>query len=299
MIEREFSELVDQWFEPTALSVMLVEDDAFALGLERRILERLGIRNIITAGDGEEALAFLRTGLLHFDVIMSDLRMPNLDGIELLKKVRDGWPEIPFLMLTADRTETSVLSAQGLGVDAYIAKPFSPSQLLKTLRTIFERRDPTGLAAWERSDEYRAIHTTGHADVARLYELWDERRRGRSMPVTVDLLPTETSPIAVLVPNLVLVEMAEAGRVRFLAAGSDVERAVGLALEGRFLDEQPAWFRRHTEAGIRVMLRHRRPNFQTVKTIQDFRILNLQRLFLPLSDTGHAVTHAVGVVVRL
>ncbi len=299
MIENEFAEFVEHWFEPTALSVLLVEDDPFALGLERRILERLGIRNVITAGDGEEALAFLRTGLLHFDVIMSDLRMPNLDGIELLKKVRDGWPEIPFLMLTADRTETSVLSAQGLGVDAYIAKPFSPSQLLKTLRTIFERRDPTGLMVWQRSEEFRTLHVGGHADIARLYELWDERRHGRSMPMAGDLLPIEAPPLAVLLHNLILVEMAEAGRVRFLAAGSEVERAVGLALEGRFLNEQPAWFRRHTEAGIRVMLRHRRPNFQTVKTIQDFRILNLQRLFLPLSDTAHAVTHAVGVVVRL
>ncbi|MBC7989440.1 MAG: hypothetical protein H7Y19_07640, partial [Luteimonas sp.] len=55
----------------------------------------------------------------------------------------------------------------------------------------------------------------------------------------------------------------------------------------------------HAEAGIRSMLRHRRPNFQTVKTIQDFRILNLQRLFLPLADATHAITHAVGVIARL
>lgn len=299
MIENEFEDFIDQWFEPTALSVLLVEDDAFALGLERRILERLGVRNIITVGDGEEALAFLRTGLLHFDVIMSDLRMPKLDGIELLKQIREGWPEIPFLMLTADRTETSVLSAQGLGVDAYIAKPFSPSQLLKTLRTIFERRDPTGLMVWQRSEEYRAIHTAGHPDISRLYELWDERRRGRSMPMAGDLLPIETSPLAVLLPNLVLAEMAEAGRIRFVTAGAEVERAVGLTLADRFLDEQPAWFRRHAEAGIRVMLRHRRPNFQTIRTIQDFRILNLQRLFLPLADATHAITHALGVAVRL
>ncbi len=299
MIDREFSDFVDAGFEPTSLSVMLVEDDAFALGLERRILERLGIRNIITAGDGEEALAFLRTGLLHFDVIMSDLRMPNLDGIELLKQVREGWPEIPYVMLTADRTETSVLSAQDLGVDAYIAKPFSPSLLLKTLRTIFERRDPTGLAAWQRSEEYRAIHTSGHVVVARLYELWDERRRGRSMPAATDLLPIDTSPLSVLRANLFLAEMAEAGRVYFVTAGPEIENDVGLTLEGRYLDEQPAWFRRHAEAGIRMMLRHRRPNFQNLRTIQDFRILNLQRLFLPLADASHAITHVVGVAVRL
>ncbi len=289
----------DAWFEPTALSVMLVEDDAFALGLERRILERLGIRNIITAGDGLEALAFLETGLLHFDVILSDLRMPKMDGIELLKKVRTGWPEIPYLLLTADRTETSVLSAQDLGVDAYVTKPFSPSQLLRTLRIIFERRDPSGLQVWLRSEECRQLHTAGHQDVTRLYELWDERRRGRAMPEANDFLPIETSPLSVLEPNLMLAELSESGRIRFLRAGRDVERAVGLKLEGRYLDEQPTWFRRHAEPGLRSMRRTRRPNFQVVKTIHDFRIQHFQRLMLPVADSGKGVVYALCVAVWL
>ncbi len=289
----------DAGFEPTALSVMLVEDDAFALGLERRILERLGIRNIITAGDGLEALAFLETGLLHFDVILSDLRMPKMDGIELLKKVRAGWPEIPYLLLTADRTETSVLSAQDLGVDAYVTKPFSPSQLLRTLRIIFERRDPSGLQVWLRSEECRQLHTAGHQDVTRLYELWDERRRGRAMPEANDFLPIETSPLSVLEPNLMLAELSESGRIRFLRAGRDVERAVGLKLEGRYLDEQPTWFRRHAEPGLRSMRRTRRPNFQVVKTIHDFRIQHFQRLMLPVADSGKGVAYALCVAVWL
>ncbi|MBM3547408.1 MAG: response regulator [Alphaproteobacteria bacterium] len=285
-------------FQPTALSVMLVEDDAFALGLERRILERLGIRNIITAGDGEEALAFLQTGLLHFDVIMSDLRMPKLDGIELLKRVRADWPEIPYVLLTADRTETSVLSAQGLGVDAYVTKPFSPSQLLRTLKVIFERRDPTGLSVWQRSDEYRLMHTTGHQDLLRLYELWDERRRGRAMPESNDFLPLESSPLAVIEQNLLLVEIVDGGRMRFEKAGKTVEENMGLKLEGDYLDRQPAWFRRHIEGGIRSMIRTRRPSYQNVKTILDFRVMNLQRLVLPVAEGHRGIAYALCVTVR-
>jgi len=287
----------DAGFEPSALSVMLVEDDAFALGLERRILERLGIRNIITAGDGEEALAFLQTGLLHFDVILSDLRMPKMDGIELLKKVRADWPEIPYLLLTADRTETSVLSAQDLGVDAYVAKPFSPSQLLRTLKIIFERRDPSGLQVWLRSEEYRQLHTTGHQDVTRLYELWDERRRGRAMPETSDFLPIETSPLAVLEPNLLLAELGESGRILFRRTGREVERSVGFKVEGNHLDEMPTWFRRHAEAGLRSMRRTKRPNYQVVKTIHDFRIQHFQLLMLPVAESGKGVAHALCVAV--
>lgn len=286
-------------FEPSHLSVLLVDDDAFAIGLERRILERLGIRNIVTAGDGEEALAFLQTGLLHFDVILSDLRMPNVDGIELLKKVRASWPEIPFLLLTADRTETSVLSAQGLGVDAYVTKPFSPAQLLKTLKVIFERRDPSGLLAWQRSDEYKLLHTEGLRDVTRLYELWDERRHGRAMPEATDFLPIETSPLAVLEPHLMLLELQDNGRIRFLRAGQIVERDVGLKLEGTHLDEQPTWFRRHAETGIRNVKRYKRPTFQSVKTIQDFRILHFQRLALPVAESGRGVAYALCVFLKV
>jgi two-component system chemotaxis response regulator CheY len=299
MIDSAISDFDAEWFQPTALSVMLVEDDAFALGLERRILERLGIRNIITAADGEEAVAVLQTGLIHFDVIMSDLRMPNLDGIGLLKRVRAEWPEIPYLLLTADRTEASVLSAQDLGVDAYVAKPFSPSQLLRTLKVVFERRDPTGLAVWQRSEEHRLMHTTGQHHVLRLYELWDERRRGRAMPESSDFLPIETSPLAVIEPNLLLAEVVESGRIRFEKAGKNVEATLGLALEGQYLDEQPAWFRRSAEGGIRAMLRTKRPNFQSIKTIQDFRILHFQRLVLPVAEAGRGIAYALCVTVRL
>lgn len=289
---------VDAGFEPTALSVMLVEDDAFALGLERRILERLGIRNIITAADGEEALAFLETGLLHFDVILSDLRMPKVDGIELLKKVRAGWPEIPFLMLTADRTETSVLSAQDLGVDAYVTKPFSPSQLLKTLRIIFERRDPSGLQSWQRSEEYRQLHTIGHIDVSRLYELWDERRRGRAMPEATDIL-LETSPLAVVQQSLILAELSESGRILFAKAGREVERRVGVKIEGFHLDEMPMWFRRQLEGALRSIRRVKRPSFQAVKTIHDFRIQHFQQLVLPVAETGRGVAFGLCLIAWL
>lgn len=299
MIDAAISDFDADWFQPTALSVMLVEDDAFALGLERRILERLGIRNIITAADGEEAIAVLQTGLIHFDVIMSDLRMPKIDGIELLKRVRAEWPEIPYLLLTADRTEASVLSAQDLGVDAYVAKPFSPSQLLRTLKVVFERRDPTGLAVWQRSEEYRLMLTTGQQDVLRLYELWDERRRGRAMPESSDFLPIETSPLAVIEPSLLLAEVTESGRIRFERAGKNVEAVLGLALEGQYLDEQPAWFRRNAEGGIRAMLRTKRPNFQSIKTIQDFRIMHFQRLVLPIGEPGRGVAYALCVAARI
>lgn len=117
-------------------------------------------------------------------------------------------------------------------------------------------------------------------------------QRGRSST-------SETSPLSVLKPNLILAELAEAGRVLFVSVGSEIENSVGPALEGRYLDVQPPSFRRHAGAGIRVMLRQRRPNFQTLRTIQDFRILNLQRLFLPLTDSRHAISHIVGVAVCL
>jgi hypothetical protein len=154
------------------------------------------------------------------------------------------------------------------------------------------------LAAWQRSEEYRALHMAGDPALRQLHELWDERRRGRSMAAMEDFEPIEASPISLLRQHLLIVEIAEGGRVRCRYAGAELQRTTDLALEGRFIDEQPAWFRRHTEAGFRTVLKSRRPHFQIVKTIESFTILRMQRLLLPLANTTDTVSHILGATIR-
>ena len=120
------------------LSILLVEDDAFAMRLAQSVLKQIGIRLVICARDGAEALHVLNDGAQKFDLIISDWTMPTMSGLELLKEVRKTWVDMPFLMLTGRATPDFVLEARKNGVDAYVVKPFSPDQLTKKIAGIFK-----------------------------------------------------------------------------------------------------------------------------------------------------------------
>jgi two-component system chemotaxis response regulator CheY len=120
-----------------ALTVLLVEDDGFALRLAQSILRNLGIGVILTARDGEEAIRILESESTKVDLIVSDWNMPKLSGLDLLRHVRKTWHNMPFLMLTGRASEDFVLAAREYGVNAYIVKPFSPEQLLRKILSVF------------------------------------------------------------------------------------------------------------------------------------------------------------------
>jgi two-component system chemotaxis response regulator CheY len=120
-----------------ALTVLLVEDDGFALRLAQSILRNLGIGVILTARDGEEAIRILESESTKVDLIVSDWNMPKLSGLDLLRHVRKTWHNMPFLMLTGRASEDFVLAAREYGVNAYIVKPFSPEQLLRKIQSVF------------------------------------------------------------------------------------------------------------------------------------------------------------------
>ncbi|MBM3539919.1 MAG: response regulator, partial [Alphaproteobacteria bacterium] len=71
-----------------------------------------------------------------FDLIISDLEMPEMTGLNLLKRVRETWPEMPFIMLTGKASGDFVLAAKEHGVNGYIAKPFAPNQLIGKIASV-------------------------------------------------------------------------------------------------------------------------------------------------------------------
>jgi two-component system chemotaxis response regulator CheY len=120
------------------LSILLVEDDGFALQLARSALKKLGVPVVICARDGSEALQLLKEGGTKFDLIISDWTMPNMSGLDLLIEVRKTLPRMPFLMLTSQALPESVLDARKHGVNAYVVKPFSSTQLGRKIVSIFK-----------------------------------------------------------------------------------------------------------------------------------------------------------------
>lgn len=119
------------------VEVLVVDDDPHFRMLLPAILESMGVGKVETAADGD--IAWLMISEVPFDAIVCDWEMPNMTGIELLRKMREAGLDTPFLMLTGRATGEDVAEAARLGVDAYIAKPFEAEALQRKLRVLLSR----------------------------------------------------------------------------------------------------------------------------------------------------------------
>ena len=114
--------------------ILVVDDHKPLLAGIRDILETEDYV-VFIATDGVQALQVMEETVCP-DLIVSDIMMPGMDGHTLLKRVRarPEWIFIPFVFLTAKAEEEDVLKAKNLGAEGYITKPFTPQELLTTVR---------------------------------------------------------------------------------------------------------------------------------------------------------------------
>jgi two-component system chemotaxis response regulator CheY len=123
----------------------LVADDMVGMRkLVKQNLQQLGYRNIVDVEDGEAAYRAMIDALLEkrpFDVVLSDWKMPKMNGLEFLKAVRDH-PELSatvFLLVTAENEFEQVKAAIALGVHDYVVKPFTPQSLKSKLLNAWKK----------------------------------------------------------------------------------------------------------------------------------------------------------------
>jgi len=115
--------------------VLVVDDDAKTVELVKLYLNRDGYK-VIAAYDGAEALRLARKG--RPDLIVLDLMLPGMDGLEVCRILRDE-SDVPIIMLTARTTDEDKLIGLGLGADDYVSKPFSPRELAARVRAVLRR----------------------------------------------------------------------------------------------------------------------------------------------------------------
>jgi len=133
-----------------AATVLIVDDEKEIRELLRYNLERQGY-NVLTAHDGEEGLA--RAFATHPDLILLDLLLPGLNGLEVLRELRaePSTRELPVLLLTARGAEMDKLLGFERGADDYITKPFSPREVIARIEAVLRRagpgKDPGALTA--------------------------------------------------------------------------------------------------------------------------------------------------------
>jgi DNA-binding response OmpR family regulator len=118
-----------------AVVALLVEDDARLAQLTAEYLRGHGLQ-VLVAGDGQRALDEARR--VRFDVVLLDLMLPGRDGLEVCRELR-RFSDVPIVILTARGEEADRVMGLELGADDYLAKPFSPRELLARVRALVRR----------------------------------------------------------------------------------------------------------------------------------------------------------------
>ena len=120
--------------------VLVVDDSAAIRKILQRVLHQtgMGIHAIFEAGDGMEALEILKQQRIK--LILTDINMPRMDGIQLLAAIQasPAWRDIPVVMITTEGGETKVGEAVRLGAAGYVRKPFTADQIKEKLAGILE-----------------------------------------------------------------------------------------------------------------------------------------------------------------
>ena len=117
------------------LRILIVDDDAKLFELLKSYFEQNDV-SALSAPDGPSALALLDSETV--DAVLLDVMMPGMDGLTVLRKLRDK-SQVPVIMLTAKGDETDRVVGLELGADDYVPKPFAPRELLARLRAVLRR----------------------------------------------------------------------------------------------------------------------------------------------------------------
>lgn len=121
-------------FDWGKISILIVEDDGEMREILGDVFEDRGAR-VLRASNGVEAFALVEKERI--DLVMSDIQMPVMDGIELLRKIRKKDPKIPIVLLATGQSQLSEQGARSLGAAGLILKPFNLRSLADQVETLF------------------------------------------------------------------------------------------------------------------------------------------------------------------
>lgn len=120
--------------------VLLVDDSVSTRKILATYFRELGFKNFEICDDGREALTWLTAAKPHFGLVFSDWHMPNLNGLDLLIKIRSNPNEniknIPVVLGTAERKVEEIKRAIVAGVNGYVVKPYNPESIRKALEKL-------------------------------------------------------------------------------------------------------------------------------------------------------------------
>jgi DNA-binding NtrC family response regulator len=151
--------------------ILVVDDEKNIRLTLAQALEPLGLP-VQTAGDGNEALEKLQES--NFCLILLDLKLPGLDGIEVLRRIKESWPQVPVVMMTAHGTIEYAVEAMKLGAVDFLRKPFSPAEIREIVQKVLARQEqgPTASNYQPLIEQVRDAIRRGEIE-----EAWELARR--------------------------------------------------------------------------------------------------------------------------
>jgi DNA-binding response OmpR family regulator len=208
---------------PTAAPILVVDDDPKIVSLVKTYLEREGFR-VVTATDGVAALRSFNND--QPGLIVLDLMLPELDGLALLRIIRER-SSVPIVMVSARGAVADRVPGIHQGADDYLAKPFSPAELVVRVKAVLRRaKDPGGLPV------HRGV--LEHGDLMIDLDRVEVRREGRALPLT----PAEFRLLVALVQarGHVLTRQALLDSLYGVSEGDALERTIDVHI-GRLRDK--------------------------------------------------------------
>ena len=125
------------------MKILIIEDEANIVQLIRLYLEQAGF-TVLAASDGAAGLELHARE--HPDLVILDLMLPALDGMEVCRRIR-AWASTPILMLTARHGEEDRIAGLEMGADDYLVKPFSPREVVSRVKAILRRSSPSSTSS--------------------------------------------------------------------------------------------------------------------------------------------------------
>jgi len=118
-----------------ALDILIVDDSAAIRKILQRVLGQaeIPVGSVFEAGDGVAALEIMKKQKV--GLVLSDINMPNMDGLELLGRIKaeQEWRKVPVIMITTEGAAAKVQEAVALGATGYVRKPFTAEQIKEKL----------------------------------------------------------------------------------------------------------------------------------------------------------------------
>ena len=166
-IAKSFTETVLSVAKAEVIRVLHVDDDQIWLKVAKQCLETQGEFEVNTASSVNEALEKLKK--MDYDVIVSDYQMPDKDGLEFLKELREKGNTVPFIVFTGKGREEIVMTALNMGASGYFTKQGQPEtvycELAHGIRQAAERKK-TETTIWEREERLRAVFSSSPDAIA-------------------------------------------------------------------------------------------------------------------------------------